>query len=116
MSELSVDSGMGGDEGGEASEDLDINKDDIIHSDGSPIYENFKFVVPSSRLNRSIDDTTDALTLDSHGSIPPPPSQFSDSVGLVSTAARAASDFRTFCEQHTRCHSHINGQARIKIC
>ena len=92
VSELSVDSGMGGDEFREASEDLDIHKDDIIDSDDSPIYENTQLFVPSSRLNRSIEDMTDALTIDCHSSIPPPPPQFSDSILQVSTAEGAAAD------------------------
>ena len=50
---------------------------------------------------------TDALTIDCPGSIPPP--QFSDSIGLVSTAELA--DLRTFSEQQTRDHVHKSGQA-----
>ena len=111
-SELSEDSGLGSDEFREASEDLDMHTNFIIDSDDSPIYENFQFFVPSSRLNRSIEDLTDALTIDCHGSIPPPPPQFSDSIGLVSTPEGLDADLRNFSEQQTRRQVNINGKAR----
>ena len=107
-SELSEDSGLGSDEFREASEDLDIHTDDIIDSDDSPIYENIQFFVPSSRLNRSIENLNDALTIDCLGSIPAPPPLFSDSIGLVNMAERSAADYRNFSEQRTGRH----GQAR----
>jgi hypothetical protein len=108
VSELSVDSGMGGDEFREASEDLNIHTDDIIDGDDSPIYENIQFFDPSSRLNRSIENLNDAFTIDCLGSIPSPPPQFSDSIGLVNMAERSAADYRNFSEQRTGRH----GQAR----
>ena len=42
LSKLSVDSGMGSDEGKETSEDIDIPNDDIIDSDDSPNSPNFQ--------------------------------------------------------------------------
>ena len=87
VSELSVDSGVGSEEGREVTEDLDLPKEDFNESDDSPIYENFQFFIPPSRLNRSIEDLTDALSINcGEPSIPPPPEQFSDKIGLVTKA------------------------------
>jgi len=108
VSELSVDSGVGIDEGREVAEDLDLPKEDFNDSDDSPIYENFQFFVPSSRLNRSIEDLTDALSINcGEPSIPPPPEQFSNNIGLVTKANVSVIRVSEHDNQNER-HNKIN--------
>ena len=88
VSQLSVDSGVGIEEAGlEVVKNQEISKEDTIDSDDNPpIYENFQFLFPESICRRSIENISGVLsiTCDSLPS-PPPPEQFSDRSGLVST-------------------------------